>query len=304
VFTLAHLSDIHLGPMPRVRRRDLFGKRALGYANWHRGRKYVHRRDILDVLTRDIVERKPDHIAVTGDLVNIGLPEEFLLAADWLRELGTPDKVTAIPGNHDAYVRLHPDYGTRHWLPYMQANAAGEAVFRTPATAFPFIRRVDDVALIGLSSAIPTLPFIAAGRLGSAQRAALATALDELKRLDLFRVVLIHHPPLPGQAPWRRNLRDAKHLMEILKEKGAELVLHGHDHQQTTFELETASGPAWVIGVPSASEAVEGRIPAARYNEYRIERNKGGWRCEMVGRAVAESPVGVWECERRVLREK
>ena len=115
--------------------------------------------------------------------------------------------------------------------------------------------------------------------------------------------MLIHHPPLPGQAPWRRNLRDAKRLVEILKEKGAELVLHGHDHQQTTFELETATGPAWVIGVPSASEAVEGRIPAARYNEYRIERNKGGWRCEMVGRAVAESPVGMWECERRVLRE-
>ena len=51
MFTLAHLSDIHLSPMPRARRRDLFGKRVLGYVNWHRGRKLVHRRDILDVLT-------------------------------------------------------------------------------------------------------------------------------------------------------------------------------------------------------------------------------------------------------------
>jgi 3',5'-cyclic AMP phosphodiesterase CpdA len=85
LFTLAHLSDIHLSPMPRARRRDLFGKRVLGYVNWHRGRKLVHRRDILDVLTRDLIERQPDHIAVTGDLVNLGLPEEFLLAAEWLR---------------------------------------------------------------------------------------------------------------------------------------------------------------------------------------------------------------------------
>ena len=38
--------------MPRARRRDLLGKRVLGYVNWHRGRKLVHRRDILDVLTR------------------------------------------------------------------------------------------------------------------------------------------------------------------------------------------------------------------------------------------------------------
>ena len=71
--------------MPRARRRDLFGKRVLGYVNWHRGRKLVHRRDVLDVLTQDIVGREPDHIAVTGDLVNLGLPEEFVLAAEWLR---------------------------------------------------------------------------------------------------------------------------------------------------------------------------------------------------------------------------
>jgi 3',5'-cyclic AMP phosphodiesterase CpdA len=289
--------------MPRARRRDLLGKRALGYVNWHRGRKLVHRRDILNVLTRDLIERKPDHIAVTGDLVNIGLPEEFLLAAEWLKELGSPEQVTAIPGNHDAYVRLHPDHGTGHWLPFMQANEAGEALLRTPATLFPFIRRFGDVALVALSSAIPTMPFIAAGRLGSAQRAALGVALEELKRQELFRVVLIHHPPLPGQAGWRRGLRDARALTQVLKEKGAELVLHGHDHQQTVLELETATGTAMVVGVPSASEAVEGRIPAARYNEYRIERTQSGWHCEMVGRAVADSNLHVWECERRTLKE-
>jgi 3',5'-cyclic AMP phosphodiesterase CpdA len=302
VFTLAHLSDIHLGPMPRARRRDLLGKRALGYVNWHRGRKFVHRRDILDVLTRDLVERSPDHVAVTGDLVNIGLPGEFPLAAEWLAELGKPDRVTAIPGNHDAYVRLHPEQGTAHWRPYMLANADGEALLPTPAKAFPFIRRYGDVAIVALSSAIPTMPFIAAGRLGSAQRAQLGLALDELKRHDLFRIVLIHHPPLPGQARWRRGLRDARAFTDILKEKGAELVLHGHDHRQTVHEIDTATGPAMVIGVPSASEAVEGRIPAARYNEYSIARTQGGWHCEMVGRAVADSNLHVWECERHVLR--
>ena len=91
MFTLAHLSDIHLSPMPRPRRSELMSKRMLGYVNWHRGRKLVHRREILDLLTRDIIERKPDHIAVTGDLVNLGLPEEFLRAAEWLHHLGPPE---------------------------------------------------------------------------------------------------------------------------------------------------------------------------------------------------------------------
>jgi 3',5'-cyclic AMP phosphodiesterase CpdA len=157
--------------------------------------------------------------------------------------------------------------------------------------------------LVALSSAVPTMPFVAAGKVGSIQRAYLATALERLGRLGLFRVILIHHPPLPGQSSWRRGLRDAKKLRDILQAEGAELVLHGHNHEQTLRELETATGPAIIVGVPSASEAVEGRVPTARYNEYTIARSKRGWRCEMVGRAVASAPEHVWECERKVLRE-
>lgn len=303
MFTLAHLSDIHLGPLPKVKRRDLMSKRMLGYVNWHRGRKYVHRREILDLVTRDIVEQAPDHIAVTGDLVNLGLPEEFLRAADWLHHLGPPDKVTAIPGNHDAYVRLHPEAGTGHWRPYMEANDAGEALFPTPPERFPFVRRFGEVALIALSSAIPTMPFIAAGKVGSPQRELLGQALDMLKAAGLFRVVLIHHPPLRVQAGWHRGLRDAGKFKKVLQQHGAELILHGHNHEQTVLEFPTATGPTLIVGVPSASEAVEGRAPAARYNQYGIARNRGGWRVAMVGRAVGGLPEHVWECERRVLRD-
>ena len=95
------------------------------------------------------------------------------------------------------------------WQPYMEANAAGEKLFPTPPALFPFVRRFGDVALVALSSAIPTMPFIAAGKIGTAQRQLLANALDRLKHAGLFRVVLIHHPPLREQAGWHRGLRDA-----------------------------------------------------------------------------------------------
>ncbi len=304
VFTLAHLSDIHLSPLPRARRSDLMSKRILGYVNWHRGRKYVHRREVLDLVTRDIVERKPDHIAVTGDLVNLGLPEEFLRAAEWLHHLGPPSDVTAIPGNHDAYVRLHPEAGTGHWKPYMQSNEAGEIIVPTPPSLFPFVRRFGDIAIVALSSAIPTAPFIAAGKVGSRQRKLLGEALARLGDKGLFRVVLVHHPPLPGQSNWARGLRDAGRTTRVIRQYGAELVLHGHNHEQTVNEIETVSGTAYVIGVPSASEAIEGRLPAARYNEYRIARKRDGWRVEMIGRSVAANPEHVWESEHRVLRER
>lgn len=303
MFTLTHLSDIHLSPMPRVKRRHLMSKRILGYANWHRGRKYVHRREILDLLTHDLKERNPDHIAVTGDLVNLGLPEEFPRAAEWLRQLGTPDDVTVIPGNHDAYVRIHPEIGTGQWRPYMTANEEGEALYSTPPSGFPFVRRIGDIAIVGLSSAVPMLPFVAAGRIGETQRAQLARALDTLGQNGLFRIVLIHHPPLRDKEDWRRGLRDAKALHRTFETHGAELILHGHRHEHSVNEYDTVGGRAIVVGVPSASEAIPGRAPSARYNEYRIERAQDGWRVEMTGRAAASSS-SVFECERRVLRSR
>src|SRR6266536_2196562 len=72
-FTLAHLSDPHLPPLPAARLRDLAGKRALGYLNWTRNRHKYHRREVLDALVADMQAQRPDHIAVTGDLVNLAL---------------------------------------------------------------------------------------------------------------------------------------------------------------------------------------------------------------------------------------
>src|SRR5438445_268944 len=75
-FTLAHLSDPHLPPLPAARLRDLASKRALGYLNWTRNRHKYHRREVLDALVADIRAQAPDHIAVTGDLVNLALEAE------------------------------------------------------------------------------------------------------------------------------------------------------------------------------------------------------------------------------------
>src|SRR6185312_15806218 len=100
-FTLAHLSDVHLQPMPPVGLGHWRPKRVLGYVNWVRNRKGVHLRQTIDLLASDMAAQKPDHIAVTGDLVNIGLPQEHALALAWLRDLGPADCVTVVPGNHD-----------------------------------------------------------------------------------------------------------------------------------------------------------------------------------------------------------
>src|SRR6201999_809380 len=104
-FTLAHLSDAHLGPLPRPRRRELMGKRLSGYLNWTRGRQHVHDMDMLARLVADMEAQNTHHIAVAGDILNIALKAEYPLARQWLETLGPTTDVSFVPGNHDAYVK-------------------------------------------------------------------------------------------------------------------------------------------------------------------------------------------------------
>lgn len=288
MFKLAHLSDPHLGPLPTVRWGDLAGKRALGYLNWVTGRKWIHQPEVLQRLMVDVKRQKTDHIAVTGDLINIALAEEFAQAKDWLSSVGKPTQVTLVPGNHDAYVAMPGSEGLKEWAPYMRSNSTGAKFVSARATEFPFVRRFGDVALIGLSSGVPTWPFMASGRLGEAQLAALPGILDALAEENIFRIVLIHHPPLPGQTGWRRALSDAGALSDLLRRHGAELVLFGHNHAQSVDMFESIAGPVPVVGVPSASCGRKNPWPLARYNCFSISRRGKRWMCQMVGRGLTQ----------------
>jgi 3',5'-cyclic AMP phosphodiesterase CpdA len=210
--------------------------------------------------------------------------------------------VTVIPGNHDIYVRLLRDPGAMRWREYMAPGGDGAQIEANDAAQFPFVRRFGRVALIGVNSAVPMPPIMAAGRVGHEQRVRLATVLDALGRERLVRIVLIHHPPLPGQAPWSRGLRDAVELKEILTAYGAELVLHGHNHTNTLEACHRMGTPVPVIGIASASIGRPYKDePLGRYNLIRIQHDEGGNRIEIIGRGLAEPGGAVIELERRWL---
>ena len=223
--TIAHLSDVHLPPMQGFTPRHWNVKRALGWLNWQRKRRMIHSRAALDAIVADAKAQRPDHILVSGDLVNIGLPAEYEAALDWLKTVGPPDRVSVVPGNHDIYVPLATDPGVALWAPYMTGEGMGGEL------TFPYVRRAGCVAIVGLNSAVPTPVGLASGLLGQAQLDRLAATLDALKSEGLARLVMIHHPPLPGLAPRRRALVDAAGLEAVLRRHGAELVVFGHNHR-------------------------------------------------------------------------
>ena len=273
-FTLAHLSDPHLSPMPVPRLRELAGKRALGYLNWTRNRHAFHRRDVVDALVADMQAQKPDHIAVTGDLVNLALPAEFATARAWLEHVGTPEYVTLVPGNHDAYVRAARDLPAATLGEYLR----GDVALSGGAVTFPFLRRRGPLALIGLSSAVPTAPLMATGTLGQPQLEALDRILAQLAGQSLFCVLLIHHP-LSSESGYKR-LTDSEDLQDLLKRRRVDLILHGHDHVHSTMWFDGLRGRVPAIGVPSASAVAHRHYPAAAYNLFSIDRDGDAWRCE------------------------
>jgi 3',5'-cyclic AMP phosphodiesterase CpdA len=287
VFVLAHLSDPHLSPIPRPRLAELASKRLLGYANWQAQRRLIHRTEALEAIVADLHAARPDHIAVTGDLVNIALPGEFERARRWLDGLGRPGEVSLVPGNHDAYVAAAALHRERYWAPYL-AEGQGEPAARAearPATPFPTLRRRGAIAFIGLSTALATRPFMATGALGQTQNARCADMLVALGKTGLFRVIMIHHPPLPTPSRHKR-LIDAAALREAIALAGAELLIHGHHHVRSFAWLPSPIARTAVIGVPSASAASGGKHEAAAYNLYRIDGSPGCWHCEVSSRGL------------------
>ena len=281
-FALAHLSDPHLADWSVSRPWALANKRLTGWLSWRFNRSRIHLAHVLDLMVADIADQEVDHVAVTGDLINISLPEEFENAARWLQQLGPADKVTAIPGNHDAYVSVPQAEGVGRWRDYMTDLAWERTDGAAAVDPFPFVRRVGPLALVGLSTAVPMPPFIAAGRLGAVQLAALRNTLLQLKESGACRVILIHHPPFPS-AYKRKALLDARDFMDVVREAGAELILHGHTHVAGLGRI----GETPVIGVPSASAVKSGHNEAAAYNIYRIAPADRDWKVAVEVRGLS-----------------
>jgi 3',5'-cyclic AMP phosphodiesterase CpdA len=285
-FVLAHVSDLHLTSLDNTTLSQLLNKRMLGYLSWWRKRRYVHRPEIVEALLADLKTIQPDHIAITGDLTHLGLPDEFAEAGRWLARLGPPDQVTVIPGNHEAYVGQKWGDQLQAWAAYLKSDDNQES--RKNKGFFPSLRLRGPVALFGLCSARPSLPFLAVGSLDQRQLDRLAKLLQTTGDAGLLRVVLVHHPPVPGTIKWRKRLDNSNLFTELIARCGAELVLHGHTHAPTYSEIRTLAGGVPVVGAPSASELNQHSNRCASYNLYVIERNGESWQLKMRVRSYSE----------------
>ncbi len=294
MFKLAHISDVHLGPLPKLTFRELASKRITGFVNWRLNRRKHLFTDTLERLVDDMETKAPDHIAITGDLVNLATGIEIRAAADWLEEVGDPLKVSVVPGNHDAYVPGAHDKAMAAWYPYVRGDGDADS-WNEDLKIFPYMRVRGPVALIGCSTSIATPPFSATGYFGRRQARATADLLKKAGEQGLFRVVMIHHPPVRGAAATHKRMIGIRRFAAALGTGGAELVLHGHTHLNTVYWLSTHRGQDHipVVGIASASQGPGAEKPRAGYNLFNISGGPGKWDVTCERFSLNEKSTGI-----------
>jgi 3',5'-cyclic AMP phosphodiesterase CpdA len=273
---IAHISDLHVLALEGAIPFRLFNKRATGYANLKLHRKHRHKAELVRAIADHLSGASIDHVVITGDVSNLALETEFAAVRHILDDvLGLPPSaVSIVPGNHDVYTRgaARDQRFSRYFEPYLVSDFP-EHRASLPGGMFPVVKLRGPAAFIGLSTALPRLPFVAAGKLGEKQLDSLERILESPEVRARTPVILLHHPihnPLTWIKTRLEGLEDANRLSRVLGGLERGLLLHGHLHRRLHRKLLTSTGHIDVIGATSASLAHESPERMAGFNLYEI----------------------------------
>lgn len=273
---LLHCSDLHLLALSGVSPREYFNKRITGAINLWFARARAHDERRFEAMLHLAQEERVQHVLVSGDLVNLGLVQEFEAVQAKLEQSGLSFYV--VPGNHDIYVpHGEPKLAFSRVFSRYLGPALGQGDPQGEDEVFPYAVDWGSVVLFGLNSSIPRPAFFADGRLGPAQLERLEAGLWAAASDKKFRILMLHHPVTAKASRPRRDLQDRAALAAVLARTGAELILHGHEHRQYEDELEGPEGSRILVhGVASGTATSQHPERAAACTIYQIESSDSG----------------------------
>jgi 3',5'-cyclic AMP phosphodiesterase CpdA len=281
---LAHCSDLHLLSHDGARWLDLANKRWIGAMNLLSSRSRHYHVSAFDHMVEDMNAQGIEHVLCTGDVTNLALEREFKFArAKFDLLTNGPEHVTVIPGNHDAYVAE----GVAHFASIFDeyhrpdpgwewTDADRDPSDPTDELRWPIVRVRGPLAIIGISTSRQTPWFTAYGRVGAGQLARVKKALDDARLVGRLRIVAIHHPPAGRRAQSKiRGLRDHAAFADVIAATGADLIVHGQEHQDLH---ELLPGPREtqvpVRGIASGTYEHNRPDRTARYRIFEIRDGK------------------------------
>ena len=280
MFKIVHISDIHL-PLYNIKPKisQLFSKRIFGYLNWVLIRKKKLNTYDINKLINIINNQYFDHIIITGDIVNIALPEEIQVANKYLKLLNNKNNISIVPGNHEAYVKKSLNKILNEWSIYMKDDF-NHLIINNNKNQFPYLKIKNNIAIIGLSTACSSLPGLAIGKIGIKQINKLIKILKFLSKYSIFKILIMHHPPYNNKSYWNKRLIDSSTLLDIIKCYEIHLILHGHMHNNSIETIQSLYNKVFVLGAP-ATFLLKNNLSFIKYNILMLNKYNKYYTCKV-----------------------
>lgn len=193
----------------------------------------------IEAIERIIQDEKFDVVAISGDLSQRARAGEFQRAAVFLRDAQKVSKTITVPGNHDVKWWRSPfGVGNREKMyeNYMKFISHDlEPVLHVPGATFVGLNTSQGVTPRTLTWNVRDISII--GDLRAQQFDVADDAFTGSGARDA-RVIVMHHNPVKGELSQRHGLKGTKKVLGRFAQMGVDLVLCGHDHQESVHYIE------------------------------------------------------------------
>ena len=258
---IAHLSDVHIleRRSPRGGAYSLSTRMVSFQRPLDGDARAVKLRDALQSARR----AHADRVIISGDLTEMGTEAQYERFAEILHDSKiAPEKITLVPGNHDAYTS--PDGWRKAMEGPCRAFAGSSA--REPGHV------VDggSVAILPVDVSCHQSIARSGGELTESAMHALARRVEDGALARKAMVLVMHHPPF-GNAknPWHfiDGLRGYARVLQLLAKSPRLQLLHGHLHR-IMDRIAAGHAKSRVFGAPATVDDAPDQ-PRVRLYEVR-----------------------------------
>ena len=215
--------------------------RILHVSDLHFGRPCIP--VVIDAMEAHFHAAPHDVVVISGDVAQRSLSGEFQRAAAFVRDVAAKAPFIIVPGNHDVSSWMSPLhlFGTdvlyTRYRQYVSADL--EPRLSVPGAHFVGVNTSHGVGWYTLTMRPRDVSII--GVVTEAQLDQVAGAYAHAAPADA-RIVVMHHNPVLGHLSNRYGIKHAERVLTRYAGAGVDLVLCGHDHQESVHQLPDKGG--------------------------------------------------------------
>ncbi len=224
----------------------------------------------IEAIEQLIQNDRFDVVAISGDLSQRSRSGEFQRAHVFIRDAEKVSRVIVVPGNHDVkWWRAPLGVGDKtqmygNYMKFISPNL--EPVLHVPGATIVGLNTSQGVTPRTLTWNVRDISII--GHLRPEQFDKAEAAFEKRDPADA-RVIVMHHNPVKGELSQRHGLKRTKKILGRFAAMGVDLILCGHDHQESVHYIEHTKKGTVISTAGTVSNRSRGGRPSS-VNEIKI----------------------------------